>query len=185
MPEAQWRPMSKSIGSERRLPADSGGTVWDLHPLPCGRRATSVVGSKYSMSKWHEFGVKRADRRSDADEVVMSKRSTVTAREQPVADVDVGLRRAEGPRRDVHDRHGRTHRAGRSHRARHDARRAAGAFAKASSASVSMHTTCTRLHQRVPDRAPRRHPRSFSSTSSISDAPWLHNDPGALRLRSR
>src|SRR5262245_43017615 len=73
------------IGSERRLPADSGGIVWDLHPLPCGRRASRLSARSIACQNGVNSGAKRAG--TSRNEVRMSKRSTVTARDQPVADV--------------------------------------------------------------------------------------------------
>jgi hypothetical protein len=35
-------------GVERRLPADSGGTVWDSHPLPLVRRASVGYPEEYT-----------------------------------------------------------------------------------------------------------------------------------------
>jgi thiamine phosphate synthase YjbQ (UPF0047 family) len=40
----------------------------------------------------------------------------------------------------------------------------------------SMHTTCSRVHQRVPDRAAHRHPR-FLEEMVARDSYYQHNDP--------
>ena len=42
---------TRSSSRERRLPADSGGTVWDLHPLPWSRRADVGCLAEYSMPR--------------------------------------------------------------------------------------------------------------------------------------
>ena len=88
----------------------------------------------------------------------MSKQSTVTVRDQPVADMTSVSGALKIHAEDDHHRHPGAFRDLRSHRAGDGARRPARRSSEGIVNVFSMHTTCSVFINEIPDGAARRHP---------------------------
>ena len=163
-----------STDFERRLPADSGGTVWDLHPLPSAAGRVVVCG-EYSV----RFGTDRlnvgAPGYGAPSHTFMSKTSTATVRARPVPDVTTasGAFRVDAETFTIESAH-RIEVIDLTDRVMAMVRQRP--IREGLASLCSLHTTCTVFINEF-QKALLADMRAFLEQAVAADGQWLHNDP--------